>query len=81
MRATQSIDLSRTREPLAVLEPEPRRRARPVGHIPHEARVRVDRRVKQILDRRATAVKRARDAARRLNRSDRAIDDRVADGR
>jgi hypothetical protein len=76
MRVTQSIDLSRTSEPLVALEPPPSRRARPVEHISHDARVRVDRRVKQILDRRATAVKRARDAAQRLNRSD-----RVADGR
>jgi hypothetical protein len=63
------------------LEPEPTRRARTVDHVPHDARVRVDRRVKQVLDRRATAVKRARDAARRLNGGNRAVDDHGADGR
>jgi hypothetical protein len=81
MRATESIDLSRTSEPLMALEPEPVRRARTVGHIPPDALVRVDRRVKQILDRRDTAVRRARDAARRLNSGDRGVGDHVADGR
>jgi hypothetical protein len=70
MRATESIDLRCTSEPLMAREREPVRRTRTVGHIPHDARLRVDRRVKQILDRRDTAVKRARDAARRLNGAD-----------
>jgi hypothetical protein len=41
-------------------------RARTVGHISHDARVRVDQRVKEILARREAAVERARRAARRL---------------
>jgi hypothetical protein len=44
----------------------PTTRARTVGYISHDDRVRVDQRVKQILDRRETAVERARRAARRL---------------
>jgi hypothetical protein len=49
------------------LKPEATRRTRTVGYIRHDAQERVDQRVKQILDRRETAVKRARRAARRLN--------------
>jgi hypothetical protein len=41
-------------------------RARTVGHISHDARVRVDQRVKEILARREAAVERARRAAARL---------------
>jgi hypothetical protein len=48
------------------LKPSRTQRARTVGHISHDARVRVDERVKQILARRETAVERARRAARRL---------------
>jgi hypothetical protein len=44
-------------------------RARTVGHISHDARVRVDQRVKEILARREAAVERARRAARRLKGS------------
>jgi hypothetical protein len=47
-------------------EPGSTKRTRRVGHISYDARMRVDRRVKQILDRREAAVKRARRAARRL---------------
>jgi hypothetical protein len=42
------------------------RRTSAVGHTPHDAQVRVDQRVKRILDRRKNAVERARRAARRL---------------
>jgi hypothetical protein len=49
------------------LKTGPTRRARTVGHISHDARVRIDERVKKILDRRADALERARRAARRLN--------------
>jgi hypothetical protein len=41
-------------------------RRRTVGHVPHEALVRVDRRVKEILARREPALPRARQAAERL---------------
>jgi hypothetical protein len=41
-------------------------RARTVGHISHDAGVRVDHRVKEILARRDAAMGRARHAARRL---------------
>jgi hypothetical protein len=44
-------------------EPGSTKRTRKVGHISYDARMRVDRRVKQILDRREAAVKRARRAA------------------
>jgi hypothetical protein len=81
MRATESIDPAGINEPLTALEPEPTKRARTVGHIPHDASVRVGRRVKQILDRRDTALKHARDAARRLNGGDRAVDQSGARGR
>ena len=49
------------------LKQSPIRRARTVGYISHDARVRVDQRVKQILDRREATVEKARRAARRLN--------------
>jgi hypothetical protein len=39
-----------------------------VGHVSHEAQVRVDARVGQILARRAAALRQARLAARRLKR-------------
>jgi hypothetical protein len=42
--------------------------ARTVGHVSHEAQVRVDGRVGQILARRAAALRQARLAARRLKR-------------
>ena len=42
-------------------------RARTVGHISHDASVRVDQRVKEILARRDAEVERARRAAARLN--------------
>jgi hypothetical protein len=48
------------------LEPVTTRRTRAAGLTPHDAQVRVDRRVKRILDRRKTAVERARRAARHL---------------
>jgi hypothetical protein len=41
-------------------------RRRTVGHVPHDALVRVDRRVKEILARREPALDRARQAAERL---------------
>jgi hypothetical protein len=44
----------------------PTKRAATVGHISHDARVRVDQRVKEILARRV-ALDRARRAALRLN--------------
>jgi hypothetical protein len=46
----------------------PRRtqRARTVGHISHDAGVRVDQRVKEILARREVALERVRRAAQRL---------------
>ena len=49
------------------------KRERTVGHISHDAQLRVDRRVKEILDRRESpvareaAVERARRAARHLS--------------
>ena len=48
------------------LKPPRTQRARTVGHISHDARVRVDQRVKEILARRDAEVERARRAARRL---------------
>ena len=48
------------------LKPRRTERVRTVGHISHDARVRVDKRVKEILARREAAVERARRAARRL---------------
>ena len=42
--------------------------ARTVGYVTHEAQVRVDQRVGQILARRAAALRQARLAARRLKR-------------
>ena len=52
---------------------EPEWPARPerwktVGHVPHDALVRVDKRVKGILARREAALQRARRAAERLKR-------------
>jgi hypothetical protein len=41
---------------------------RTVGHVSHEAQLRVDERVRQILARRAAALRQARLAARRLKR-------------
>ena len=55
------------------LKPFPTKRVRTVGHISHDAQLRVDRRVKEILDRREApvareaAVERARRAARHLS--------------
>jgi hypothetical protein len=48
------------------LKSGPTRRARTAGHISREAQLRIDRRVKKILDRKS-AVERARRAARRLS--------------
>jgi hypothetical protein len=42
--------------------------ARTLGYVSHDTQVRVDQRVKAILDRREDAVGRARRAARRLSR-------------
>jgi hypothetical protein len=56
IRRDESIDEDRTAE-----------QARTVGHVSHDAQVRVDRRVKTILDGREGAVRRARLAARRLS--------------
>jgi hypothetical protein len=55
-RRDKSIDEDRTAE-----------QARTVGHVSHDAQLRVDERVKTILDRREGAVRRARLAARRLS--------------
>jgi hypothetical protein len=63
------------------LEPVTTRRARAVGHTPHDAQVRVDERVKRILDRRKTAVERARHAARHLESGNMADGDQYATGR
>jgi hypothetical protein len=52
------------KEPGMALKP---RRTRTVGHLPHDALVRVDKRVKEILARREAAL-RARHAAERLKR-------------
>jgi hypothetical protein len=58
---------------LMALKPVPTKRAHTVGHTSHDAQVRVDQRVKEILDRREAlvardaAVERARRAARHLN--------------
>jgi hypothetical protein len=43
-------------EPLMAQRPEPIRRARTVGHVSHDAGVRVDQRVREILDRREAAL-------------------------
>jgi hypothetical protein len=56
IRRDESIDEDRTAE-----------QTRTVGHVSHDAQLRVDRRVKTILDRREGAVGRARLAARRLS--------------
>jgi hypothetical protein len=48
------------------LTPPRTQRERTVGHISHDARERVDQRVKEILARREGAMERARRAARRL---------------
>jgi hypothetical protein len=40
-----------------------------VGHVPHEAQVRVDARVKDILVRRDVALRQARRAAKRMKRA------------
>jgi len=56
IRRDESIDEDRTAE-----------QARTVGHVSHDAQLRVDQRVKRILDRRERAVGRARLAARRLS--------------
>ena len=52
---------------MMALKPPRTQRERTVGHISHDARVRVDQRVKEILARRDTEVERARRAAARLN--------------
>ncbi len=49
------------------LKPPRTQRKRTVGHISHDARVRVDQRVKEILARRDNEVERARRPAARLN--------------
>ena len=43
-------------------------RRKTVGHVPHDALVRVDKRVKEILARREAVMQRARRAAERLKR-------------
>jgi hypothetical protein len=43
-------------------------RTKTVGHLPHDAVVRVDKRVKEILARREAALRHARRAAERLKR-------------
>ena len=43
-------------------------RTKTVGHLPHDAVVRVDKRVKEILARREAALQQARCAAERLKR-------------
>jgi len=43
-------------------------RTKTVGHLPHDAVVRVDKRVKEILARREAALQHARRAAERLKR-------------
>ena len=43
-------------------------RTKTVGHLPHDAVVRVDKRVKEILARREAALQHARHAAERLKR-------------
>jgi hypothetical protein len=48
------------------VKPPRTQRVRTVGHISHDARVRVDQRVKEILARREAAVERTRRAAARL---------------
>ena len=45
-----------------------RGRTKTVGHLPHDAVVRVDKRVKEILARREAALQHARRAAERLKR-------------
>jgi len=45
-----------------------RGRTKTVGHLPHDAGVRVDKRVKEILARREAALRHARRAAERLKR-------------
>jgi hypothetical protein len=49
------------------MAPRPGRR-KTVGYLPHDALVRVDKRVKEILARREAALQRARRAAERLKR-------------
>lgn len=49
------------------MAPKPRRR-KTAGHVPHDAGVRIDKRVKEILARREVALQRARRAAERLKR-------------
>jgi hypothetical protein len=56
IRRDESIDEDRAAE-----------RARTAGHVSHDAQLRVDQRVKTILDRREAAVGQARRAARRLS--------------
>jgi hypothetical protein len=51
------------------LKPARTKRARTVGYISHDARLRVDERVKNILARREAQIERARRAARRLKGS------------
>ena len=43
-------------------------RTKTVGHLPHDALVRVDKRVKEILARREAALQHARRAAERIKR-------------
>jgi hypothetical protein len=47
-------------------KPPRTQRGHTVGYVSHDARVRIDQRVKEILARREAAVERARRAARRL---------------
>jgi hypothetical protein len=49
------------------MAPKPGRK-KTVGYLPHDALVRVDKRVKEILARREAALQRARRAAERLKR-------------
>jgi hypothetical protein len=68
IRRDESIDQGRTAELVTTpIDSGPARRARTVGHVTRDAQLRVDRRVRKILDRHEDAVERARRAARRLS--------------
>ena len=65
--ASRTVSRTHTRkQPVMALKQPRTQRARTVGHISHDARVRVDQRVKEILARRDAEVERARRAAARL---------------
>jgi hypothetical protein len=58
----------REKEPVMALKSVRTERARTVGHVSHDALLRVDKRVKQILARREAALQQARRAAQRLRK-------------